>query len=316
MKATLSNITQLNYDSEHHQQVRQQLKQAHTWRLQRQEFERAQKEYSLRQAHLQELLPQREAHTKALVELSKTIHLLEGELRSADADFDQAEQWEADLQRLQHQREELVACLGALQHQKQQFEELQAQQQQQEKSLSEVRQQQRIYHELAQAFGRNGIQAMMIENLLPQLEAETNHLLGRLSDHQLHVRFVTQRASKRRQHKPIDTLDIHIADAKGTRPYETYSGGEAFRVNFAVRLALSRLLAQRSGLALKLLIIDEGFGTQDQQGCERLIGAINAIADDFACIMAVTHIPHFREAFQTRIDISKGQDGSHILMSS
>ena len=31
------------------------------------------------------------------------------------------------------------------------------------------------------------------------------------------------------------------------------------------------------------------------------------IADDFACILAVTHIPHFREAFQTRIDVVKGK---------
>jgi exonuclease SbcC len=87
-------------------------------------------------------------------------------------------------------------------------------------------------------------------------------------------------------------------------------------VNFAIRLALARLLAQRSGLALRLLIIDEGFGTQDQQGCERLVGAINAIADDFSCILAVTHIPHFREAFQTRIDVTKDIEGSRVLVSA
>jgi exonuclease SbcC len=150
---------------------------------------------------------------------------------------------------------------------------------------------------------------------LPQLEAETNHLLGRLSAHQLHVQFVTQRAGRSRQGKLIDTLDIVIADAQGTRPYETYSGGEAFRVNFAIRLALARLLAQRSGTPLRTLIIDEGFGTQDREGCDRLIGAINAIAADFACILAVTHIPHFREAFETRIDVCKTPDGSQLILS-
>ena len=178
-----------------------------------------------------------------------------------------------------------------------------------------MRQRQRVYQELALAFGHNGIQALMIENLLPQLEAETNQLLGRLSAHQLHVQFVTQRASKRGQ-RLIDTLDILIADPRGTRPYETYSGGEAFRVNFALRLALARLLAQRSGRALQLLIIDEGFGTQDQQGCDRLVAAINAIAADFACILTVTHIPHFRAAFPTRIDVVKTAQGSQLALSS
>ena len=154
----------------------------------------------------------------------------------------------------------------------------------------------------------------MIENLLPLLEAMTNQILGRLSDHQLHVQFVTQRAGRRRK-TMIDTLDILIADARGTRPYETYSGGEAFRVNFAIRLAIARLLAMRSGTALQLLIVDEGFGTQDSEGCDRLIAAIEAIAPEFACILTITHMPHFREAFQTRIDVAKDDNGSYITIA-
>jgi DNA repair protein SbcC/Rad50 len=114
----------------------------------------------------------------------------------------------------------------------------------------------------------------------------------------------------------IDTRDILISDVQGTRPYETYSGGEAFRVNFAIRLALSRLLAQRSGMALQLLIVDEGFGTQDAAGCDRLIAALNAIAPDFACILAVTHMPHLKEAFQTRIEVHKTEQGSQLRVLS
>jgi ATPase involved in DNA repair len=137
----------------------------------------------------------------------------------------------------------------------------------------------------------------------------------------LHVQFVTQRAGKGSKSagkagaKLIDTLDILIADARGTRPYETYSGGEAFRVNFAIRLALARLLAHRSGTALQMLIIDEGFGTQDAEGCDRLIAAINAIAPDFACILTVTHVPHFKEAFQSRIEVRKTENGSQLSLS-
>jgi exonuclease SbcC len=110
----------------------------------------------------------------------------------------------------------------------------------------------------------------------------------------------------------IDTLDIIISDAKGTRAYETYSGGEAFRINFSVRLALAKLLAQRAGTTLQMLIIDEGFGTQDAQGCERLVAAINAISSEFSCILAVTHMPQFKEAFQNRIEVYKTNQGSQI----
>ena len=42
-----------------------------------------------------------------------------------------------------------------------------------------------------------------------------------------------------------ERLEIRIADELGTRDYLTFSGGEAFRINFALRIALSRLLARR-----------------------------------------------------------------------
>ena len=69
-------------------------------------------------------------------------------------------------------------------------------------------------------------------------------------------------------------------------------------------------------MPLQMLIIDEGFSTQDKEGCERLIAAINAIAADFACILTITHVPHFREAFQTRIDVIKTDAGSRLSLSA
>ena len=64
-----------------------------------------------------------------------------------------------------------------------------------------------------------------------------------------------------------------------------------------------------------MLIVDEGFGTQDSEGCDRLIAAINAIASDFSCILTVTHMPHFKEAFQARIEVHKTESGSQLHLS-
>ncbi len=91
------------------------------------------------------------------------------------------------------------------------------------------------------------------------------------------------------------------------------SGGEAFRINFGIRLALAKLLAQRAGAALQLLIVDEGFGTQDVEGCDRPWRLLLcAIASDFGCILTVTHMPHLKEAFQARIEVNKTQHGSQV----
>ena len=79
-----------------------------------------------------------------------------------------------------------------------------------------------------------------------------------------------------------------------------YSGGEAFRVNFAIRVALSQLLARRAGAQLRTLFIDEGFGTQDEAGRQRLVEAINSVQDQFDLLLVITHIDDLREAFPCR----------------
>ncbi len=109
-----------------------------------------------------------------------------------------------------------------------------------------------------------------------------------------------------------EALDIIISDELGSRPYELYSGGEAFRIDFAIRIALSKLLARRAGAKLRSLFIDEGFGTQDARGREHLISAINTIQDDFDLILVITHIEELKEAFPTRIEVEKTSQGSRF----
>jgi len=103
----------------------------------------------------------------------------------------------------------------------------------------------------------------------------------------------------------VETLDIRISDDLGGRDYEMYSGGEAFRVDFALRIALAKLLAERAGASLPTLIIDEGFGTQDQEGIDSLVEAINSIADQFRLILVVTHIEELKGRFDRRIEVTK-----------
>jgi len=166
---------------------------------------------------------------------------------------------------------------------------------------------------LERAFGKDGVPALLIEQALPQIESKANELLDRLSDGAMSVRFVTQAAYKDKNRDDLrETLDIRISDGAGARDYEMFSGGEAFRVNFAIRLALSEVLAQRKGARLQTLIIDEGFGSQDAQGRQRLIEAINAVRGDFAKILVITHLDELKDVFPTRIEVEKTERGSVV----
>lgn len=88
------------------------------------------------------------------------------------------------------------------------------------------------------------------------------------------------------------------------------SGGEAFRVNFAIRLAISKLLTHRAGAKLQFLVIDEGFGSQDAPGRAKLVEVIDAIKNDFEKILIITHIEELKEEFPIRVEVSKNGAGS------
>jgi exonuclease SbcC len=159
------------------------------------------------------------------------------------------------------------------------------------------------FQALAEAFGKKGIQAVIIENAIPEIESEANRLLSKLSDNQMHVALNTRHRTK--SGGTVETLDLLIGDELGTRNYELYSGGEAFKVNFAVRIALAKLLARRAGAKLETLILDEGFGSQDELSRDRLVQVIGSIKDDFARILIITHIAEVKEMFPTQIQVTK-----------
>lgn len=173
-----------------------------------------------------------------------------------------------------------------------------------------------IYDELASAFGPNGIQALMIEQTVPQIEEISNDLLSKLTDNRMAVKLeIKDGRIDKFTGLPSEELDISVSDEKGTRSYETFSGGEAFRIDFALRIALSKLLASRSGTPLPILFIDEGFGSQDNSGQERLTEAIQSIQDEFEKIIVITHVDTMKESFEHRIEVFKTPEGSTIQVS-
>ena len=180
----------------------------------------------------------------------------------------------------------------------------------------EEKQQLIVQHKtLERAFGKDGVPALLIEQALPQIETKANDLLDRLSDGRMSIRFATQAEYKDKKRDDLkETLDIQISDGAGLRDYEMFSGGERFRVDFAIRLALSEVLAQRKGARLQTLVIDEGFGSQDTQGRQRLIEAINTVRGDFAKILVITHLDELKDAFPTRIEVEKTERGSSVCV--
>ena len=179
------------------------------------------------------------------------------------------------------------------------------------KSTNSYKQEKDSYDELTAAFGRNGIQAFMIERSVPQIQEISNELLSKLTDNRMAIKLELRDGRlDRLTGVPSEELDIRVSDEVGTRSYETFSGGESFRIDFALRIALSKLLASRSGAPLPILFIDEGFGSQDSKGQERLTEAIQSVQTEFEKIIVITHVEQMKESFEEQIEVIKTEDGA------
>ncbi len=224
---------------------------------------------------------------------------------------------EREMLDLQEQVNRAREELGAAQQHLKVIEKKKVQKKELEAEREEISNRVVEYKVLERAFSKNGVPAMLIEQSLPQIETKANEILEKLSGGNMHISFVTQQEYKDSKRDDLrETLDIQISDSSGARDYEMYSGGEAFRINFAIRLSLSEILAQRAGARLQMLVVDEGFGSQDEIGRQRLIEAINTIKPDFEKILVITHIEELKEAFPTRLEVTKGPRGSMVEMIS
>jgi exonuclease SbcC len=163
---------------------------------------------------------------------------------------------------------------------------------------------------LAQAFGKSGIPALLIEQSVPDLEAVANDVLSMLSDGRMSLALRSQRETKAKTIQ--ETLDIVIADEHGERAYENFSGGEAMRVDLALRIALSVLLASRAGARCELLVLDETCSPLDAQGRALFVDCLGRISDRFATVLVVTHMDELKELFPYRYEVSKNGQGSTV----
>ena len=264
-------------------------------------------------ANLKSEIKNREAEIETLEAEYATA---QASLNAAQAGAPNLEEAERELFRLREAENKTRSELGGAQQRVDILDVQRARRAAFEKQCEELQRQIGRHRTLERAFGKDGVPALLIEQALPQIEDKANELLDRLSDGQMSIRFATQIEYKDKRRDDLrETLDIQISDGAGIRNYEMYSGGEAFRVNFAIRLALSKILAQRKGARLQTLVIDEGFGSQDTQGRQRLIEAINLVKNDFAKILVITHLDELKDAFPTRIEVQKTERGStlHVI---
>jgi exonuclease SbcC len=306
-------LKDIGYDAAQHDQVRAEEQAARAAEAELRALEQAQAASKPLEREIADLGKQISGQEKEVGEQQTAHTEAAAALAAAQAELPDVQGAERDMLALQEEENKLRQEVGAAQQLVAVLDELRKRKAALEEQRDELAGHVGRFQSLERAFGKDGVPAMLIEQALPQIEIKANEILERLSGGNMHIAFITQREYKDSRRDDLkETLEIQISDSAGIRDYEMFSGGEAFRINFAIRLALSEVLAQRAGARLQTLVIDEGFGSQDEAGRQRLIEAINMVRQDFEKILVITHIDALKDAFPNRIEVEKGPRGSMV----
>lgn len=98
-----------------------------------------------------------------------------------------------------------------------------------------------------------------------------------------------------------DKYEICLHDDGEIKP--VISGGEEDLVNLCIRLAISQIIAQRSGKTLSLLILDEIFGSLDENRRTNVVNLLRNLTNSFEQVILITHIEDIKDEIDNIITI-------------
>jgi exonuclease SbcC len=94
-------------------------------------------------------------------------------------------------------------------------------------------------------------------------------------------------------------------------PLGRFSGGEADLANLSLRLAISRIIADRASTSqMNFLILDEVFGSLDPIRKRSVMAALSGLSSQFRQVMLITHVEDIKDLMSTVIRVEELPDGT------
>lgn len=180
------------------------------------------------------------------------------------------------------------------------------------KALTKLNDDKASYEQLVRFFGRDGIQAVFIDNVIDELEKHANETLAHICNEPTIIKLRTQ---KKTGEVWQETLEIDVIMNGFVQTFESLSGGEKFRISLALRISLSEILVSRVGGEIKLLLLDEIDSPLDQYGIGELMKNIVKGLEKRFRILVISHNDLMKEYFTNVINVVKTQNGSLITQS-
>jgi DNA repair exonuclease SbcCD ATPase subunit len=232
------------------------------------------------------------------------------EAKAADAEVTAAEDSLPAIRAEKSQAEKTIGrheeALSALAGYEQEAEELRAAIKADEQLLAR-------YELLAAHMGKRGVPLLIVGNVLAALEARVNEILSTFNGG-FSVRFDTEKQIGTGETR--DSLEINVFNGRFWRKFETFSGGQRYRIAVSMRLALAQLLAHRSGANVDMAFVDEPEGL-DLEGRQYLMRILEGLSQDLGLVLLASHYPDLKDALPSQIMFTLDEDGvSHVEVAA
>lgn len=164
---------------------------------------------------------------------------------------------------------------------------------------------------LGQDLGRDGVQAMEIDAVLPELNEISNALLRSCHGPRFTVEIRTESHTKDGK-KTLEDLDINVFDSEGwtaNGDAGLKSGGESVIVNEAISLALTMIMCRRYGLENPVLVRDESGAALSPAGWRAYLSMLRRACAELRAskCLFVTHSPEALELADSRLLVANGR---------
>jgi DNA repair exonuclease SbcCD ATPase subunit len=158
-----------------------------------------------------------------------------------------------------------------------------------------------VYPLVVQGFSSIGIPNLIIQNILNDLQAETNNLLAQLKPggKEIQLSFSIEKKIEKTGDQ-ADTLDINYVINGKNRYYEQLSGAQQIAVMFSLKLGLSFLLQKMIGADIRMLLLDEIDQSLDKASVDEYANIIKFFQKDFT-ILIITHNDRLKDKFSHAI---------------
>ena len=157
-----------------------------------------------------------------------------------------------------------------------------------------------------------GLQRYVLAILFNQVIAEANRMLAKVHGGRYHLYRSDEKGKGNKRGLELKVYDNRSPEADG-RGVAMLSGGEKFLVSLALSIGMSTV-AQKGGVQIEALFIDEGFGTLDDNSIHDAMDVLESVRRSSGMIGIISHVQLLESNIPTHLEVVKSDSGISIRL--